>query len=967
MTLSPGAKLGPYEIVGPAGSGGMGQVFKARDTRLHRIVAIKVLPPERLTDPAAKRRFEREARAIAALSHPYICALFDIGHQDGVDFLVMEFLEGETLGARLSRGSLALDKAVQYTIQIAEALGAAHQVGIIHRDIKPSNVMIRPDGYVQVLDFGVAVLRSEMTHAGATATTDAMNTIGNSAVGTPAYMSPEQIEGAIVDQRTDIFSLGVLLCEAATGAHPFAGHSVLETISAIGRTPGRANELTRALPEPVRNVVLKALQKEPGQRYQSCAEMIESLKAVALSFSGTAVAAKPRRRQTALIATAAITLLLALAVGTFTYRRMDRVRWVQQQAIPAIKKLVESDHGTEALKLIATAEGYLPNDASLKQATQDATQTVAVLSSPAGATVQIQDYLFPDDSWVSLGVTPLEHARVPRGYLRWKVAKQGIGELVAAPRTTDTLDFDLATAAIAPKGMVPIPGTTWQNYLAFLGWVGPYKLPPSYIDQFEVTNQQYQDFVDHGGYRRRELWNEPFVKDGRSLDWADAMRLFVDTTGRPGPSTWEGGHYPEGKADFPVSGVSWYEAAAYANFVGKSLPVIAQGYEAAPMDVDRYAVRLSNLTDQAMRVGQSKALGVHGTYDLVGNLREWYWNATDDGLRFTLGRMPSAYGPEALSAFDRSALDGFRCVLNNAALSPELLAPRSFFHRDFDHVQPATDDVFKVYRSMYAYDRTPLDASVSPNPERHADWTRQTVTFNAAYGRERMRAFLFLPARVRPPYQVVVFFPSARVNFLTSSDQLGDMRFVDYVVKSGRAVMYPVYQSLYERRSTASVLPGPTLHRDIIISWSKDLGRSIDYLETREDIDKTRIGYLGVSQGTAYGVILAALEDRFKAIVFLDGGFFQGDNPTAGMDQADFAPRITKPVLMVNGRYDASFPYQTAQLPLFRALGSRPDDKRHVVFETPHDVSQKRSELIHEVLNWYDKYLGMIDGPAAHQ
>ena len=966
MILSPGATLGPYEIIGTVGTGGMGQVFKARDTRLDRTVAIKVLPPDRLTDPAARRRFEREARAIAALSHPYICALFDVGHHDGADYLVMEFLEGETLAARLARGPLTLDKALPYATQIGEALAAAHQAGIIHRDIKPSNVMIRPDGYVQVLDFGVALLCSEITNAGS-ATTDAMNTIGNSAVGTPAYMSPEQIEGATVDQRTDIFSLGVLLCEAATGTSPFAGRSVLETFSEIGRTPGRAIELTRPLPEPVRNLIVKALQKEPGQRYQSCPELIEDLKAATLSISGTAVAGNPQRRSTTLVATAAITVLLALTVGAFAYRKMDRARWVHEQAIPQIKTLVESDHGTAALKLIVAAEGYLPNDASLKQAAQDATQTVAIHSSPAGATVQVQDYLFPDDSWVSLGITPLDRVRVPRGYLRWKVAKQGVGELLAAPRTSETLDFDLTTAAQAPKGMVPIPGTTWMSFLAFLGWVGPYKLPPSYIDQFEVTNRQYQDFVDQGGYRRRELWKEPFVKDGRSLDWADAMRRFVDTTGRPGPSTWEGGRYPEGKADFPVSGVSWYEAAAYATFVGKSLPVIAQGYEAAPMDVDRYAVRLSNLTDQAARVGQSRALGVHGTYDLVGNLREWYWNATDDGLRFTLGRMPSGYGPEALSAFDRSPLDGFRCVLNSSALESELLAPRAFFHRDFDHVQPATDDVFKVYRSMYAYDRTPLDASVSPNPERNADWTKQTVTFNAAYGHERMRAFLFLPARVRPPYQVVLFFPSARVNFLTSSDELGDMRFVDYVIKSGRAVMYPVYQSLYERHSTTSVLPGPTLHRDTIISWSKDLGRSIDYLETREDIDKTRIGYLGVSQGTAHGVILAALEDRFKAIVFLDGGFFQSDHPTTGLDQADFAPRITKPVLMVNGRYDASFPYQTAQLPLFRMLGSPPGDKRHVVFETPHDVSQKRPELIHEVLEWYDKYLGMVEGPAGHQ
>ena len=150
-------------------------------------------------------------------------------------------------------------------------------------------------------------------------------------------------------------------------------------------------------------------------------------------------------------------------------------------------------------------------------------------------------------------------------------------------------------------------------------------------------------------------------------------------------------------------------------------------------------------------------------------------------------------------------------------------------------------------------------------------------------------------------------------------------------------------------------LPGPTLQREVLVDWRKDVGRSIDYLETRDDIDKTRIAYLGVSQGSAYGVVLTALEDRFRAIVFLDGGMFQQTSGLAGLDQVDFAPRVTKPVLMVNGRYDATFPYDSAQLPLFRLLGTRGADKRHVVFDTPHDVRLRRTDLVREVLDWYDK------------
>jgi dienelactone hydrolase len=281
--------------------------------------------------------------------------------------------------------------------------------------------------------------------------------------------------------------------------------------------------------------------------------------------------------------------------------------------------------------------------------------------------------------------------------------------------------------------------------------------------------------------------------------------------------------------------------------------------------------------------------------------------------------------------------------------------------RDFAKATPVNDAAFKIIRDIYRYDRTPLDATVERVADASIDWTREKVTFNAAYGGERMSAYLFVPTHARPPFQTVVFFPSARVNVLTDSAALGDMSFVDYVIQSGRAVVYPVYKTLYERHAATVTLPGSTLQRDVLVDWSKDVGRTIDYLATRQDIDQSRIAYLGVSQGSAYGVMLAALEPRFKAVVFLDGGMFQHPVPVAGLDQVDFAPRLTVPVLMVNGRYDATFPYDSSQLPLFRLLGTPAADKRHVVFDTPHDVRLRRDDLIREVLGWYDKYLGHVN------
>jgi len=230
-------------------------------------------------------------------------------------------------------------------------------------------------------------------------------------------------------------------------------------------------------------------------------------------------------------------------------------------------------------------------------------------------------------------------------------------------------------------------------------------------------------------------------------------------------------------------------------------------------------------------------------------------------------------------------------------------------NRDFSKAKPVDEKTFKIYRDMYAYDHAPLNATTEKLADTSVDWTREKVTVDAAYAGERMPAYLFLPKHARPPFQVVVFFPSARVNYSTSSAELGDMSFVDYVIESGRAVIYPIYRGLYERHFAVPMVPGPTLQRETLISWSKDIGRAIDYLETRHDIDATHIGFLGVSQGAAYGVILVALEQRFKTAVLLDGGMFQFNAPIAGVDQVDFAQRLTQPVLMVNGQYDATFPY----------------------------------------------------------
>jgi dienelactone hydrolase len=346
-------------------------------------------------------------------------------------------------------------------------------------------------------------------------------------------------------------------------------------------------------------------------------------------------------------------------------------------------------------------------------------------------------------------------------------------------------------------------------------------------------------------------------------------------------------------------------------------------------------------------------------------VREWTANVVDNDLRFILGgswKSPLylSTSPEALSPYDRAEGNGFRCVRNLGAVPEGAVAPFHSVSRDFATYKPASDEVFKAYELLYAYPKSPLNAKVEGVVRETADWREEKVSFDAAYNGERMAAHLFLPKRVRAPYQTVLFFPSARVFLLPpDSNELGDVQFFDYILQSGRAVMYPVYQDTYERRVKYRV-PGGSESFQLTTEWYKDAARSLDYLATRGDIDSSRLAYLGVSMGSADGVIITALlQDRLRAAIFLDGGYFLL-KPAPGTDQADFAPRMKKPVLMVNGRYDYTFPVETAQDPMFRMLGTPAVDKKHVVLDTPHDVTEQRGELVKVVLDWLDRYLGRV-------
>jgi hypothetical protein len=420
------------------------------------------------------------------------------------------------------------------------------------------------------------------------------------------------------------------------------------------------------------------------------------------------------------------------------------------------------------------------------------------------------------------------------------------------------------------------------------------------MDKYEVTNREFKQFVDASGYQRPSYWKQPFVENGRALSWEEAMPRFRDKTGRPGPSTWELGNFPGGQADYPVTGVSWYEAAAYAEYAGKDLPTVYHWANAALSYSISDIIPVSNFSSHDLSaVGRYQGMGPYGTYDMAGNAKEWCRNARAN-KRFILGgawNEPSYMfnAPDAQSPFDRAPTYGFRCVkhLPGAALPSAAAEALPLPSYDLTKAKPVSDKVFEVFKSLYRYDSAPLDSVLD--------------TFeDAAYGNERMSAYVFLPKNATPPYQTVIFYPGFWAIYQRSSRNV-ELFGCDFVPKSGRALVYPIYKSHYERgdglenkwTSSMAGVEDTALYRDHVIEWSKDLGRTIDYIESRKDLDHEKLAYYGIDTGAYLGNILPAVEKRIKVLVLAGGGFYPGKK-LPEVDEINFAPRVTMPTLMIS-------------------------------------------------------------------
>jgi dienelactone hydrolase len=649
-------------------------------------------------------------------------------------------------------------------------------------------------------------------------------------------------------------------------------------------------------------------------------------------------------------------------------------QWFHEEAIPAIEGHLTVGDWDAAYAIAEEAQARVADDPELAELWPRLSYRTDISSEPPGATVFRRAYDASESEWKELGRTPLEGIRIPFGLSRLKLELEGylpllrtVGGGSLSPRlgqlnTTGSLDvavgpetYRLDTQESLPEGKVRVPA--WTEIIDG----APVAFSDYFLDRTEVTNAQFKVFVDAGGYQRRELW-EPVVHNGKVVPWEEAMTSLTDRTGRPGPSTWEAGDFPRAQGDFPVSGVSWYEAAAYARFMGQELPTAYHWRRARAGAEAPWTLAASNLSGDGPReVTASRAMSYVGAYDLAGNVREWTATASEDELIIagaSWNDQPYVAAQPLITTappLDRSPGNGFRLAIIEDEPGVRAYAAAPFNGvRGAQDKQPVGEETYAAYAAMFAYDSSPLNASIDAEQETRL-WTRQRITFDAAYGDDRMVLYLYLPTAGSPPYQTVVYWPTGTAYLLNSLDDYPTD--FDFILKGERALALPIYAGTFERRNDRGppfAPAGPVAYRDNVIEGVNDLRRSIDYLETRSDIDSGAVAYFGHSQGGVNAPIALAQEPRLRAGVayvgFLPVGEFE---PSA--DPLHALPRVKVPVLLLSGEFDSTAPLDNARR-YFDLIGTSEPDKRHVIAPGAHFVP--RDVLIRETLDWLDMYLG---------
>ena len=657
---------GRYQVIEELGKGGMGKVYKVLDKKIEEEVALKLLKPEIAADEDTIKRFRNELKFARKISHRNVCRMYDLNEEEGTHFITMEYVSGEDLKSTIRKvRQLSVGQTITIARQVCEGLAEAHRLGVVHRDLKPQNIMIDREGNARIMDFGIArsLEAKGITEAGMM-------------IGTPQYMSPEQVEGKKADGRSDIYSLGVILYEMATGRVPFEGDTPL-SIAVKHKTepPPDPREVNAQIPEDLSRLILRCLEKDKEKRYREAEEVLSELSNIERGIP-TIEKLLPKRKALTYIAITSLVVLLIVA-AIFIWQRTETRRI--ESLVARLQPAVEAGRFDEVFEIL-NYSGLELQDVRVKMITEQVIGKLSIKSTPSKARVTLarvrSEPTLSVGEPMSIGHTPSEGRALVAGEYFVYMGLEGMIPLEfliqVVPGESLRLSRTLIKANKEFAGMVRIEKGVSQNGISIAAF---------YINKHEVTNAEFFNFVAAGGYRVKKFWPEDIIINGHSTPWESALRSFVDQTGIPGPRFWSGGKYPDGKEDHPVVGISWYEAMAYARWAGKDLPTWNQWWLAAlgetgsvfPWggDVKNTLLRANFGLKGTQPVG-SFPLGVSpfGCYDMAGNVREWLQDSVSSGIiRTVVGgswKSPSymfeaSHAESFYSEFYSDEI-GFRCV-----------------------------------------------------------------------------------------------------------------------------------------------------------------------------------------------------------------------------------------------------------------------------------------------------------------
>jgi len=665
--------------------------------------------------------------------------------------------------------------------------------------------------------------------------------------------------------------------------------------------------------------------------------------------------------------------LLFTGYGTGSYV------WVNNFMVPQIEKHLSEDNNVKAWLTSNKINSFAPFFSKYSENDDEISALSTIEIEQAGVFISWRAYE-GNEEWRLLGTSPLKPVRIPRGIIQLKLEKEGLKSKVLTvsnpsirlenlPFNVDwSLDpIDLQAENSVPEGMIYIQGGNFIPALTGIS-IDPVYLHSFYIDKYEVTNSNYKKFMDAGGYNNPQYWVDmDFIKDGVSLTWEEAKSAMVDTTGLTGPSTWEVGTFLEGQENLPVTGISWYEALAYARYKGNILPPMYHwakaAYPAAEIGspISPSLLRASNFSQNKLsEVGKGE--GGHGTFDMAGNAREWVWNIFG-GRGLTLG---GAYNePQYLATqtspqprMDRSNINGFRTarLLNPRDLNPFGDPIVTQATKDPSFYKPMNDEVFKVYSRNFEVSSAPLNAKTIYTQDSHPLWIKEKIQIDVGYNDEVMDILIFRPKNNFGPSAPVIIHPGA--NYYTTPpdiDEVSPGEFgLDFLVKSGKTIIWPAWKGSLNRMPPRASSPQETLRRfrDLFRYWVSDTSKALDYVSSREEFDDKNIFYLGMSYGALFNTHNLIFEDRYNAAILYVGGVFPNYPPMS--DGINHMPRIKTPYLMLNGEQDYLVP-KLAATTFFNSTGTPQEDKKIIFYDSGH-WPLPRNQMIKESLSFIEKY-----------